>query len=70
MNQFWEDAFDEVPASFEARMRSAISSLEETPKVSRFRLRPGSLIAAVLVQLGDTLATIATQRAVCETDDK
>ena len=25
-----------------------------------------ALLAAVLVQLGDTLATIATQRAVCE----
>ena len=60
MNQFWEDAFDEVPASFEARMRSAISSLEETPKVRHFRLRPGSLIAAVLVVLvlaGTALAT-------------
>lgn len=26
-----------------------------------------TLIATVLVQLGDTLATIATQRAICET---
>ena len=26
-----------------------------------------SLLSAVLVQLGDTLATIATQRAICET---
>ena len=25
-----------------------------------------TLLAAVLVQLGDTLATIATQRAICE----
>ena len=25
-----------------------------------------ALLAAVLVQLGDTLATIATQRAICE----
>lgn len=25
-----------------------------------------SLLAAVLVQLGDTLATIATQRSICE----
>ena len=25
-----------------------------------------SLLSAVLVQLGDTLATIATQRAICE----
>ena len=28
-----------------------------------------SLLAAVLVQLGDTLATIATQRAICCTND-
>jgi hypothetical protein len=26
-----------------------------------------TLFAAILVQLGDTLATIATQKAVCET---
>ena len=29
-----------------------------------------SLLAAVLVQLGDTLATIATQRAICKSTDK
>ena len=29
-----------------------------------------SLLSAVLVQLGDTLATIATQRAICSTDNK
>lgn len=29
-----------------------------------------TLLAAVLVQLGDTLATIATQRAICENIDK
>ena len=28
-----------------------------------------TLLAAVFVQLGDTLATIATQKAVCETKD-
>ena len=27
-----------------------------------------ALLAAVLVQLGDTLATIATQRAICNSD--
>ncbi|MBQ6152792.1 MAG: hypothetical protein IJJ15_03515 [Ruminococcus sp.] len=29
-----------------------------------------ALLSAILVQLGDTLATIATQRAICSTDDK
>ena len=29
-----------------------------------------ALLAAVLVQLGDTLATIATQRAICGTAEK
>jgi len=29
-----------------------------------------AVLAAVLVQLGDTLATIATQRAVCGSADK
>lgn len=29
-----------------------------------------TLLAAVLVQLGDTLATIATQRAICEEKGK
>jgi len=29
-----------------------------------------ALLSAVLVQLGDTLATIATQRAVCGTTEK
>ena len=60
MNQFWQDAFDEVPASFEARMRSTLSSLEDESKVRHFRLRPGALIAAVLavaVLAGTALAT-------------
>ena len=29
-----------------------------------------TLIAALLVQLGDTLVTIATQRSICEKSDK
>ena len=29
-----------------------------------------TLLASVLVQLGDTLATIATQRVICESVDK
>lgn len=29
-----------------------------------------NILAAVLVQLGDTLVTIATQRAVCESINK
>ena len=29
-----------------------------------------ALLSAVLVQLGDTLATIATQRAICESTKK
>ena len=29
-----------------------------------------ALLAAALVQLGDTLATIATQRAICQSEKK
>lgn len=29
-----------------------------------------TLLASVLVQLGDTLVTIATQRAICESTNK
>ncbi|MBQ3276956.1 MAG: hypothetical protein IJH47_07890 [Oscillospiraceae bacterium] len=61
MNDLWKDAFgEEVPASFEARMRQILASLEEEPKIRRFRFRPATLIAAVLVVAllaGTALAT-------------
>ena len=60
MNDKWENVFGEVPASFEERMRSTLASLEEKPKVRRFRFPTGGLIAAALmiVVLGGTaLAT-------------
>ena len=56
----WDNVFEEVPASFEDRMRSTLASLEEKPKIRRFRMPAGGLIAAVLtvVILGGTaLAT-------------
>ena len=59
MNE-WKDAFGEVPASFEARMRDTLASLEEDEKIRRFRFRPGMLAAAVLlvvVLAGTALAT-------------
>ena len=40
---------------------NAISSKLSTDEIT--------LLATVLVQLGDTLATIATQRAICEAKD-
>ena len=49
MNEKWENVFGEVPASFEERMRSTLASLEEKPKVRRFRFPAGGLIAAVLM---------------------
>ena len=60
MNEKWENVFGEVPASFEERMRSTLASLEEKPKVRRFRFPAGGLVAAALliVVLGGTaLAT-------------
>ena len=35
----------------------------------RLSIEETSLLAAVLVQLGDTLATIATVRSICEAKD-
>ena len=49
MNEKWENVFGEVPASFEERMRATLASLEEKPKVRRFRFPAGGLIAAVLM---------------------
>lgn len=60
MKEQWDNVFGEVPASFEARMLSALDSLEETPKVRHIRFRPGALIAAVLIVAmlaGTALAT-------------
>ena len=60
MNDSWKNVYGEVPASFEARMRDTLASLEEDPKIRRFRFRPGTLIAAVLlvaILAGTALAT-------------
>ena len=59
MRDSWENMFDEVPASFEARMKETLSSLEEKPRVRRFRYG-GMLAAAVLLVAvlgGTALAT-------------
>ena len=56
----WDNVFEEVPASFEERIVSTLASLEETPKIRRFRIPAGGLIAAALLvaMLGGTaLAT-------------
>ena len=37
---------------------------------SKLNLEETTLLAALLVQLGDTLATIATQRTICEVIEK
>jgi len=49
MNESWKDLYGEVPASFDARVRSALSALPEEEKVKPFRFRPGMLVAAVLM---------------------
>ena len=36
---------------------------------SKLNIEETTLLATVFVQLGDTLATIATQRAICEAKD-
>lgn len=36
---------------------------------SKLSIEETTLLAAVLVQLGDTLATIVTQRTICESKD-
>jgi len=53
--EHWDKVFDEMPASFEDRIVSTLASLEEKPKIRRFRM-PGGLIAAALavVILGGT----------------
>ncbi len=62
MKENWDNVFGEVPASFEERMRSALDALEETetPKVRRFRWRPGTLVAAVLLVAMLTGTALAT----------
>jgi hypothetical protein len=54
--EHWDNVFEEVPASFEDRIVSTLASLEEKPKIRRFRMPAGSLIAAALavVILGGT----------------
>ena len=46
--EHWDNVFEEVPASFEDRILSTLASLEERPKIRRFRMPAGGLIAAVL----------------------
>ena len=60
MRDSWNDMFEEVPASFEARMKETLASLEEAPKVRRFRFGTGALVAAALLAAvlgGTALAT-------------
>ena len=60
MRDSWDNMFEEVPASFEARMRETLSALEEKPKIRRFRFGTGALAAAVLLVAvlgGTALAT-------------
>lgn len=37
---------------------------------SKLSVEETTLLATILVQLGDTLATIATQRSICEVKDE
>ena len=60
MRDSWDNIFDEVPASFEARMKETLSALEEKPKIRRFRFGTGALVAAALLVAvlgGTALAT-------------
>lgn len=60
MRDSWDNMFEEVPASFEARMKETLSALEEKPKIRRFRFGTGSLVAAALLVAvlgGTALAT-------------
>ena len=47
--EHWDNVFEEVPASFEDRIVSTLASLEEKPKIRRFRMPAGSLIASTPV---------------------
>lgn len=49
MRDSWDNMFEEVPASFEARMKETLSALEEKPKIRRFRFGTGALVAAALL---------------------
>lgn len=50
MRGSWDNIFgDEVPASFEARMRETLSALEDKPKIRRFRFGTGAIAAAALL---------------------
>ena len=49
MRDSWDNMFEEVPASFEARMKETLSALEEKPKIRHFRFGTGALVAAVLL---------------------
>ena len=60
MRDSWDNIFDEVPASFEARMKETLSALEEKPKIRHFRFGTGALVAAALLVAvlgGTALAT-------------
>ena len=61
MRDSWDNMFEEVPASFEARMKETLSALEEKPKIRRFRFGTGALVAAALLVAvlgGTALATV------------
>ena len=60
MRDSWDNMFEEVPASFEARMKETLSALEEKPKIRCFRFGTGALVAAALLVAvlgGTALAT-------------
>ena len=60
MRDSWDNMFEEVPASFEARMKETLSALEEKPKIRHFRFGTGALVAAALLAAvlgGTALAT-------------
>ena len=60
MKDNWDDIFGEVPASFEERMRTTLSSLEEKPKVRRLYIPMGRLAAAVLLVALLGISALAT----------
>ena len=65
MRDSWDNMFEEVPASFEARMKETLSALEEKPKIRRFRFGTGALVAAALLVavLGGTALSGGVNRA-------
>lgn len=60
MKESWDNIFGEVPDSFEERMRQTLASLEETPKVRRFRFPAGGLLAAAMLTVVLGVTALAT----------